>query len=165
MTFPICMSNHLAIPLRWAELSSTSWAMLDYCWPPVRRALCLVVVYYIFQCVVYLCSFRHVPCCCVCSVILADITRPMSTPEATLLPMNYRSIHGEAQSTSCFDSHAHAMWVYGMAKALGWPAVYQTFTANRLSCTKTLIQIYRFRATTFLWCRYFWGKMNLLPKN
>ncbi len=47
-----------------------------------------------------------------------------------------------------------------MAKTLGrpasrmasWPAVYQTFSTNHLSYTKTLVLIYRFRAITFFDC-------------
>ncbi len=43
-----------------------------------------------------------------------------------------------------------------MANALGWLAMYQTFSTNHLSYTKTLVPIYRFRAITFfLWCRQF----------
>ncbi len=51
------------------------------------------------------------------------------------------------------------MWVYGMAKALGWPAVYRTFSTNHLSYTKTFVPIYIFRAITFFWwCPHFFRK-------
>ncbi len=45
-------------------------------------------------------------------------------------------------------------------------AVYQTFSTNHLSYTKTLVPIYIFRAITFLlWCRYFlWKKWPFCPK-
>ncbi len=62
-----------------------------------------------------------------------------------------------------FDSHAQAMWVYGMA---GRPAMYQTFSTNHLSYTKTLVPIYIFRTITFfVWCCHFLRKNGLLaPK-
>ncbi len=65
-----------------------------------------------------------------------------------------------------FDSHVRAMWVYGMAKALGRPAVYRTFSTNHLSYIKTLVPIYIFRAITFFWwCRHFLRKNGLFaPK-
>ncbi len=58
------------------------------------------------------------------------------------------------------------MWVYRMAKALGWPAMYWTFSINHLSYTKTLAPIYIFRAITFLWwCRHCLNKNGLFaPK-
>ncbi len=66
-----------------------------------------------------------------------------------------------------FDSYAQAMWVYGMAKALGRPAVYRTFNTNHFSYIKTLVPIYIFRAITFFrWCRHFLErKMAFLPQN
>ncbi len=52
-------------------------------------------------------------------------------------------------------------------QAAGWTgsqlAVYQTFSTNHLSYTKTLVPIYRFRAiTSFWWCL---PKMVFLPQN
>ncbi len=46
-----------------------------------------------------------------------------------------------------------------MAKAVGRPAVYQTFSTNHLSYIKTLLPIYIFRAITFfLMVPGFFGK-------
>ncbi len=66
-----------------------------------------------------------------------------------------------------FLTHMHKqLWVYGMAEALGRPAVYRTFSTNHLSYTKTLVPIYLFRAITFFWwCRHFLRKNGLFaPK-
>ncbi len=56
-------------------------------------------------------------------------------------------------------------WVYGMVKALGRPALYQTFSTNHISYTKTLVPIYIFRGITFFWwCRHFFSKNGLFAK-
>ncbi len=47
----------------------------------------------------------------------------------------------------------------------GRPAVYQIFSRNHLSYTKTLVLIYRFRAITFFYAAAILGdKMTFLPQ-
>ncbi len=53
-----------------------------------------------------------------------------------------------------------------MAKALGQAAVYQTFSTNHFSYTKTLVPIYIFRAITFFdGADIFCAKIAFLPQN
>ncbi len=71
----------------------------------------------------------------------------------TSLKLNYLRYYYDVLCL-LIDSHAQAMWVYGMAKELG-----RTFSTNHLSYIKTLVPISIFRAITFFWwCHHFWGK-------